>query len=321
MEEKRPMVSVVVLTYNHEKYIKQALDSILMQKVNFDYEILIGDDASSDNTVKILKEYQNKYPYVIKLFLNKENLGATRNAYNVLMNAKGKYLATCEGDDYWIDVNKLQIQVDFLEFNKDYIGCTHRTLIVDESGKKAFFQKLNYVKEKRIFTKYDFDGLYLPGHVTAFVRHNIFYKCQNDYSIIFKIHKMIADRTLMLIYLSYGNIHFINKTMSAYRRFSKKNNTNITNISYTFNKNKVADDYYFTCCLEKFAREGLHLAIDFEKRKKIIFASSLIQFIISPSLNNLKTVKYILENGNDYLDYLLFLPKGIIIKIKDKYFY
>ena len=90
MENKRPMVSVIVLTYNHEKYIKEALDSILMQKVNFDYEILIGDDASSDNTVKILKKYQNRYPNIIRLFLNKINLGGTYNAYNVLINAKGK---------------------------------------------------------------------------------------------------------------------------------------------------------------------------------------------------------------------------------------
>ena len=97
MQEYRPMVSVIVLTYNHEKYIKQALDSILRQKVNFDYEILIGDDASTDNTVKVLKEYKSKFPNIIKLFLNEVNLGATRNAYNLLVNAKGKYLATCEG--------------------------------------------------------------------------------------------------------------------------------------------------------------------------------------------------------------------------------
>lgn len=91
------MVSVIVPTYNHEKYIRKALDSILMQEVPFLYEILIGDDASCDETQDILHEYQERYPDKIRLFLHKENIGATRNSYELLTNAKGRYLATLEG--------------------------------------------------------------------------------------------------------------------------------------------------------------------------------------------------------------------------------
>ena len=86
-----------------------------MQKVNFKYEILVGDDCSSDDTQNVLKEYQKSNPSLFRLFLRDSNIGATKNAYELLINARGKYLATCEGDDYWTDENKLQIQVDFLE--------------------------------------------------------------------------------------------------------------------------------------------------------------------------------------------------------------
>ena len=105
--DENPCVSVTVLTYNHEKYIARALDSILMQKGAFSFEILIGDDASQDGTVKILKEYKEKYPQTIRLFLNTRNIGATKKSYQLLINAKGKYLATCEGDDYRTEPEKM----------------------------------------------------------------------------------------------------------------------------------------------------------------------------------------------------------------------
>ena len=116
-------VSICCITFNQEEYISDALDSFLMQKTNFKYEIIIHDDASTDNTVKILKEYKQKYPDIIKLILQENNqysLGekVSVNAYNI---TTGKYIAICEGDDYLTDENKLQIQVDYLEGNKD---CT-----------------------------------------------------------------------------------------------------------------------------------------------------------------------------------------------------
>ena len=107
------MVSVIVLTYNHEKYICQALDSILMQKTNFTYEILVGDDASTDRTPNILQDYQLNYPNIFRLFLRKTNQGPTGNAYPLFFEARGKYIATCEGDDFWCTAEKLQKQVDF----------------------------------------------------------------------------------------------------------------------------------------------------------------------------------------------------------------
>lgn len=115
-------VSVCITTYNLEKYICQTLDSILSQKTNFDFEILIGDDASSDSTSKILKDYEAKYPNKIKLVLHERNIGVNRNDYSLISVAQGEYIAWCDGDDYWIDDNKLQEQADILDKNSEYSG-------------------------------------------------------------------------------------------------------------------------------------------------------------------------------------------------------
>jgi len=126
---KTPLVSVVMPTYNHEPYIAQAIEGALMQKTNFPYEVLIGEDDSSDGTREICKRYAEEYPDKIRLFLNdRKNViyingqpTGRWNFINLLKNSKGKYIAICEGDDYWTDPYKLQKQVDFLEANPKYV--------------------------------------------------------------------------------------------------------------------------------------------------------------------------------------------------------
>ena len=132
IEQDEIKVSVIVITYNHEKYIRKALDSILMQKVDFKYEILVGDDASIDSTPEIIREYKEKYPEYFNISLREKNLGGTRNSYELMMMAKGDYIANLEGDDYWIDENKLQKQVDFLEKHDNFVGCVSDFMYVDE---------------------------------------------------------------------------------------------------------------------------------------------------------------------------------------------
>lgn len=129
----KPVVSIMIITFNHKAYIKECLDGILMQKTNFQFEILLGDDDSTDGTREICIEYAKKYPEKIRLFLHhRENnikingnpTGRFNFLYN-LYNARGKYIALCEGDDYWTDPLKLQKQVDFLERNEEYGICFH----------------------------------------------------------------------------------------------------------------------------------------------------------------------------------------------------
>lgn len=124
-----PVVSICCLTYNHILYIRQCLDGFMMQKVNFPIEILIYDDASTDGTQGIIREYETKYPNIVKPIYQKENQYSKGVRVGFVYNysrAKGKYIALCEGDDYWTDPYKLQKQVDFLESNPDYVMCSHR---------------------------------------------------------------------------------------------------------------------------------------------------------------------------------------------------
>ena len=134
---EKPLVSVCVQTYQHADFIKQCLDSILMQQTNFDFEILLGEDESTDGTKEICIEYAEKHPDKIRLFLHKrENVihigGHPTGRFNMLYNlneARGKYIALCEGDDYWTDPLKLQKQVDFLEKNNAFDICACRTQV------------------------------------------------------------------------------------------------------------------------------------------------------------------------------------------------
>ncbi|ROI02177.1 GNAT family N-acetyltransferase [Chryseobacterium sp. G0240] len=113
-------VSVFVMVYNHAEYLKECIDNILVQKTNFNYDIVIGEDCSKDNSREILLDYQKLYPGKFKLLLYSQNMGAVNNQNEIFKNCKGKYIAICEGDDYWTDPLKLQKQVDFLEENTDY---------------------------------------------------------------------------------------------------------------------------------------------------------------------------------------------------------
>ena len=123
------MVTIRCLTYNHEQYIRQCLDGFVMQKTNFRFEAIVHDDASTDGTAKIIREYAEKYPDIIKPIFETENQYSKRDgSVGRIMDehTHGKYVAICEGDDYWIDPYKLQKQVDFLESNPDYVMCSHR---------------------------------------------------------------------------------------------------------------------------------------------------------------------------------------------------
>lgn len=130
-----PLVSVCMITYNHEKYIREAIEGVLMQKTTFPIELIIGEDCSADNTRKICVEYQKKYPDIIHPMFSEKNLGMIKNFIETIQASKGKYIAFCEGDDYWTDPYKLQKQVDFLDANSDYSCCFHRYDILDEETK------------------------------------------------------------------------------------------------------------------------------------------------------------------------------------------
>lgn len=143
------LVSVLMPTYNHEKYISQAIESFLKQKTNFKIELLINDDCSTDSTLSIAQSYQKKFPSLIKIFAQKENRGLLSGYKTLIQKSQGKYLSILESDDYYIDEYKLQKQVDFLENNPDYgligtdfIKVNEQDKIIEATSKR-FHENLN----------------------------------------------------------------------------------------------------------------------------------------------------------------------------------
>ena len=158
------LLSIVVITYNHEKYIRKCLDSILMQDVDFSFEIIISDDLSTDQTAQIITEYQDKYPDIIKPNLRTINVGASKNQYDCFLMCTGKYIAILDGDDFWIDKLKLKIQIDFLKNNDTFIACTQRYSVVDENNNVVDIDSDNAVS----FLPNDFDTNGKPENYYTF---------------------------------------------------------------------------------------------------------------------------------------------------------
>ena len=143
--QKPVMVTVICLSYNHEHYIRQCLDGFVMQKTSFPFDVIVHDDASKDNSQLIIREYVAKYPDIFKPIFQSENQYSKGQKArvemwkNVFRNAQGKYVALCEGDDYWTAPDKLQLQVDFLEAHPDYGMCFHDADFYDETAKAVMF--------------------------------------------------------------------------------------------------------------------------------------------------------------------------------------
>lgn len=281
---QKPLVSVVVVTYNQEKYIGQALDSILMQKVDFPIEILIGDDCSDDRTATIVRDYEKKYPSIITAFYREKNLGSTRNAYEMYLTTKGKYIANLEGDDYWIDEKKLQKQVDFLEKNANYICCCSDFVYVDLNGIPFDETRSNKMKRdsfsmKEVFSLSDWNDSHLPSHPNTWVYRNIF-KTGEDTSIVWKAHPIAGDTTIGLLLAAKGDLYTIPEKMACYRRAQD------TGSSWTSSTSKnpfyLYDLFMYHTRLEEYAKDVLGVKATLNKSKSYEFYHFVEMFLRDP---------------------------------------
>ena len=212
MDKSICIVSVCMLTYNHELYIREAIEGVLLQKTNFKIELIIGEDCSKDNTRKICLEYQNKYPDLIKLFLPQQNVGMQQNSIETLRKSSGKYIAMCEGDDYWNDPYKLQKQVDFMEANSDYAIVYHKVKIFDET-ENVFRPEENNLSDKEI--TYTIEDLAKHNFIhtpSVLLRANTL-----DFSTIKKSSNVFMDYFLLMICARSGKIKYLPQCMAVYR--------------------------------------------------------------------------------------------------------
>lgn len=225
--EEDILVSICCITYNQENYIRDALEGFIAQDTNFKYEILIHDDNSTDKTKDIIKEYELKYPNLIKPIYQNENQyskGKKITAEYNFPRVKGKYIAMCEGDDYWIDKNKLQMQVDFLEKNDDFSLVVHPSIYFNQENNKK--SKRNYLNRDTVLDIKSFLNEYykiIPRvlfQTSSFVfRSDDIRKLLNE-KIDFYFKCNIGDIPLVLYLATQGKIYFINKDMSVYRQNS-----------------------------------------------------------------------------------------------------
>lgn len=211
-----PLVSICSITYNHAPYIRQCLDGFLMQKTNFKYEIIIHDDASTDGTAEIIKEYAEKYPDLISPVFQKENQYSKglRGFYVRFLfpKAKGKYIALCDGDDYWTDPLKLQKQVDFLEANPDFVMCSHRFQIFDQKL-GTFKETLPLIEEEFTFDIHYYITFekWVTQPLTSIFRRGSF-----DINIYMR-NKYNKDASLFYHILMSGKGRLLYDTMGVYR--------------------------------------------------------------------------------------------------------
>lgn len=210
-------VSICCITYNHEKYIAEAIESFLSQKVNFDIEIIIHDDASTDKTPEIIESYREKYPKIIKPIYQKKNkYSKCKRIYSkyVWPKATGEYIALCEGDDYWIDNYKLQKQVDYLDNNKDVSSCIHGSNVINYGETRKEFKVIQHCDENK---RINIEEMILLGPGFFATSSLIFRRDYINELPNFYYKSSVGDFPLILILGSKGSCYYINEIMSAYR--------------------------------------------------------------------------------------------------------
>lgn len=224
------IVSICCITYNQEKYIRKALDSFINQKTNFKYEVIVHDDASTDNTAKIIKQYEEKYPNIIRGVYEKENQYSLGKwcLIKTCKEARGKYIAICEGDDFWIDENKLQRQVNYLETHPGCTLCFHNATILDMNSNtmvNKFIPQNNdvkkYLKSDNIYNVGELELLGFIPTASFMFRTESLDKLPNWFENCF-----VQDWPLKLVMTSFGYAYFIDRTMSAYRKNAEGSVTN-----------------------------------------------------------------------------------------------
>ena len=212
---EKPLVSVIMITYGHENYIRQAIEAVLMQVCNFEVELIVANDCSPDKTDEVIKEIRKNHPKSswLKYIKHDKNIGAMSNFIYSMKEARGKYIALCEGDDYWIDPLKLQKQVDYLENNEKYVLSFTKSmeLFQDEMSLiETIYPK--EIKELNFQELLSHDWFIRTASI-------IFRKNKFDHTFLYKL-QYSADFFLQLLLINTGKFHFLEDITSVYRHHS-----------------------------------------------------------------------------------------------------
>jgi glycosyltransferase involved in cell wall biosynthesis len=258
------ILSVCMVTYNHEPFIKQAIEGVLMQKINFPIELVIGEDCSTDSTRGICEEYAQKHKEIIRFLPSEKNLGMISTFLRTYKACSGKYIALCEGDDYWTDPYKLKNQVDFLEAHPDFVICFHDVMILKNGDLIADNITRRVPEETDILEL--LKGNYLHTASVVF-RQGLFSNFPEQY-----LKAPVGDYFLHMLNAKYGRIKKISKPMAVYR-------VHTGNFHYNKPQSQKDDEWLTQLSLMIPCFEG-------EVKNRLI--SSFIQHARYELLNNLK---------------------------------
>ena len=297
-------LSVIFITYNHGKYVEKALRSVLAQETDFPFEVVIGEDCSTDDTAKILKEIAAEYPEheaagpsdrQIRLFSREENSKRpTLNVYETTKKCTGEYLAYLEGDDHWTDTHKLQKQVDFLDKNREYIAVTHGMVMVDENDEPITDEERLSVGSlydwsgKFSYDDYCYSGKW-PGHYATVVSRNIYKAERYDYTILYRASDFTDDALIL------GDIYRMDDKMSAWRYVKKAGGENWNSVA--IKRNIAKDDCYLSRTVMQWIEQYRTLGDYSRKRCLADFGLALKYFLKRPDAANKKFLHDMYDYG------------------------
>ena len=284
------MVSVLMITYNHELYIEQAIEGVLMQQTSFTFELIIGEDCSTDQTRMICKKFKEKYPDKIRLLLPNENLGMNRNFIVTLEQCTGKYIALCEGDDYWTDSLKLQKQVEFLEENTDYSMVFTNSMEV--------FNYNQWKKDSQLFSKVDnrdYSGseLLLNWSVPTV---SVLFRNYDSFKLEIGSNILFGDILLYLYLSNFGKIRGLSDITSVYRRHDNSaTNQHISYVKYLLHlyalnmafKNKYKHEIKYLIAIEYYKQAHFY----YKKRSIKVFYYTFLSMYKNSSVLKLNFIR------------------------------
>jgi glycosyltransferase involved in cell wall biosynthesis len=309
MQEKLS-VSVVMITYKHEPFIAKAIEGVLMQEVDFPVELIVADDCSPDLTHEIVGEYLNNHPKKdwIKYTRHGENIGMIPNFCWSLKEAKGKYIAICEGDDYWTDPSKLQKQVDFLESNPEYIMTFHNAIVINEEGELISNSMLTPEFEHDHSCSDLLKGVWVPTLTRCF--RNVI----TDYNLLSQGGNN-ADKILTVLLGEYGGNKYMNNILPAVYR---KHDGGVWSSKTTYEQMKMVVETNRVLIAHFEERQNSKLVLFYRNEIKTLIQVDSKEIILNGRLLDLfELQKFVLINylNSSNAAWFFILTKKIISRI------
>ena len=298
-DEDEEIVGVIMPVYQHEKYVGQAIESVLMQKTKYKYKIYIGEDCSKDNSRQIVLDYQKKNPDKISLMLWKKNSYSVgkKNGGELARKCRAKYIASLEGDDFWIATDKLEKQIDILENHNEYYGCAHNIVKVDENN---CFLHRNYAvfpyRYEHIYTKEDAKSFRLASQTASMIYRN-FQRDWNDSKWNKYLNcKSNGDVKKSVYCAMLGDIYYISEIMSAYRCvFNKGSSFNAT----LSTNQKIMQGYFNRRAITDYVYDEFGEKCYIEPYWADQWTGCKTRFVLKPNLENLRNVFLMLNDKKD----------------------